>query len=66
MVSGVLYITPSIGSMFDGNLIGMLGNKNGDINDDFVSREGTLISVDVSAEVLYNSFATSCEYNSIS
>ena len=62
----ILYIAPSLGSQFDGNLFGMLGNKNGNDTDDLVARDGTVVIIDSEASELeqaqsiFENFGNTC------
>ncbi len=41
---------------------GLLGQYNGDVNDDLLSNNGTLLSTNSSAENIYYEFGLSCEF----
>jgi hypothetical protein len=47
---------------FEGHLRGLLGNFNGDDNDDFVSRQNVMLPSDASMKDLHYNFGMTCEF----
>ena len=55
------YINVNVGLSLDrqNNVIGLLGNNNDDLSDEFALRDGTLIGESISTEQLYGEYADS-------
>jgi hypothetical protein len=62
LIWATIYCLISIFSFISGNLLGLLGNYNGDPNDDFVSRNGTVLASTSSMKTIHFDFGLTCKY----